>query len=140
MARKNGFVLIEVLMDGLAAGALVAVVALMGIQSAIAFPRWSESREASQREALRWELENIVAHQALHQADRGRFATTLEELGFEPSSGVVLQLVGSSQGWSASVGHEGLAAGDGCSVYVGTALPPEGPVQPGRRGEIACTD
>ncbi len=140
MAKKNGFVLIEVLMDGLAAGALVAVVALMGIQSAIAFPRWSESREASQREALRWELENIVAHQALHQADRGRFAATLDELGFEPSSGVVLQLVGSSSGWSASVSHEGLAPGGGCSVYVGAALPPDGPVKPGRRGEIACTD
>lgn len=127
-------------MDGLAAGALVAVVALMGIQSAIAFPRWSESREASQRDALRWELENVVAQQALHQADRGRFAASLDELEFQPSSGVVVELVASRWGWSASASHESLSPDEGCSVYVGTALPPEDPVQPGRRGEIACTE
>ncbi|MBT8487824.1 MAG: hypothetical protein KJO65_03245 [Gemmatimonadetes bacterium] len=139
MAKKNGFVLVEVLMDGVAAGALVALVALMGIQSATAFPRWSESREASQRTALRWELENVVAQQALHQADQGRFAASLDELEFEPSSGVLVELVAATWGWSASASHEGLSPGEGCSVRVVTSRPAENPVRPGR-GEIACTE
>ncbi len=140
MGKRDGFILIEVLMDGLAAGALVAIVALIGIQSVLAFPRWSEARNASQRDALRWELENVVAQQALHQADRGRFAISLDELAFEPSSGVVVELVASTSGWSAFASHERMSTDEGCSVYVGTALPPEGPGQPARRGEIACTE
>lgn len=140
MGKKNGFVLVEVLMDGFAGAALIAVVALIGIQSAIAFPRWSESRQESQRDALRWELENVLAHQALHRADRGRYAASLAELDFEPSAGVVVQLVGTEGGWSASIGHASLAPEEGCSVHVGTVLPPEGPLHPGRRGEIVCTE
>lgn len=139
MGKKNGFVLVEVLMDGLAVGALVAIIALMCVQSALAFPRWSESREQSQRQALRWELENVVAQQALHQADRGRFAASLEELDFQPSDGVVLELVASRWGWAASAVHEALGEDQGCTVYLGTALPPEEPIRPHRRGEITCT-
>lgn len=140
MGKKNGFVLVEVLMDGLAVGALVTVIALMGVQSALAFPRWSASRQESQREALRWELENLVAQQALHQADRGRFAASLEELDFRPSDGVVLEVVASTRGWAASALHEDLGADQGCAVYLGSALPPEDPVRPRRRGEIVCTE
>lgn len=140
MAKKNGFVLIEVLMDGVAAGALVALVALMGIQSATAFPRWSESREASQRTALRWELENVVAQQALHQADEGRFAASLGELDFQPSSGVVVELVASTWGWSASASHESFSSDAGCSVHVVTARLAEDAVLPAPPGEIACTE
>ncbi|MDX1493918.1 MAG: type II secretion system protein [Longimicrobiales bacterium] len=132
--------LVEVLMDGLAVSALLVVLALMGVQSALAFPRWSESREESHRTTLRWELENVVAQQALHQADGMRYATSLEELGFEPSPGVEVEVVASSWGWSATATHEALGDDEGCAVYVGAALPPVEPVMPTRRGEIACTE
>lgn len=139
MRKDDGFVLVEVLMDGLAVSAILVVLALMGVQSALAFPRWSESRDESHRTTLRVELENLVAQQALHQADSRRFATSLEELGFQPSDGIELDVVASSWGWSAIATHHGLDEDQGCTVYVGTALPPPEPVTPNRRGVIACT-
>lgn len=139
MRSTDGFVLVEVLMDGVAVSGLMAVVALMAVQSVVAFPRWSDSRDQAYLDALRWELENVAAHQAIHRADHGSYATSVEELGFHPSEGVDVSIVASRWGWSATAGHQELAGGEGCAVYLGTALPPDDPVTPVRKGEAACT-
>ena len=139
MRNDRGFVLVEVLMDGLAVSALLVVVVLMAVQSAITFPRWSESRAQAQVSALELELENLHAQQALYHADRGVFATSLEELGFTPSDGVRMSLSASPRGWSATAGHERLGPDRGCAVFHGVALAPTTPVRPARRGRVACT-
>lgn len=139
MRNDHGFVLGEVLMDGVAVSGLMAVVALMAVQSVAAFPKWFESRDGVYLDALRWELQGVAAQQALYRADHGAYATSLEELGFQPSEGVDVSIVASRSGWSATAGHRELAETDGCAVYVGTAPPPAGPVTPVRKGEIDCT-
>lgn len=139
MRSTDGFVLVEVLMDGVAVSGLMAVVALMAVQSVVAFPRWSDSRDQAYLDALRWELENVAAHQAIHRADHGRYAGSIEDLGFRLSDDARVTIVASRWGWSATAGHEDLGEGKGCAVYLGTALPPEKPVTPTRKGEIACT-
>lgn len=139
MRDSHGFVLVEVLMDGVAVGALVAVVALIAVQSVVAFPRWSDSRDQTHLDALRWELENVAAHQAIHRADHGGYAGSTEVLGFSPSNGVRVEIVASRWGWSATAAHAELSADDGCAVYAGTALPPDHPLTPSRKGEVACT-
>ena len=139
MRNDRGFVLVEVLMDGLAMSALLVVVALMGVQSVITFPRWSESRMEAQVSALSLELENLYAQQALHFADRGVFATSLEELGFVPSEGVRMSLTASPRGWSATARHDRLDPSHGCAVFHGVALAPTHPVRPAVRGRVACT-
>ena len=139
MRNDRGFVLVEVLMDGLAMCALLVVVANMGVQSVIAFPRWSESRMEAQVSVLGLELENLHAQQALHFADRGVFATSLEELRFVPSDGVRMSLTASPDGWSATARHDGLDPSHGCAVFHGAALAPTHPVRPVRRGRVACT-
>lgn len=139
MRNDHGFVLVEILMDGVAVSGLMAVVALMAVQSVMAFPRWSDSRARAYLDALRWDLQNVAAHQALYRADHGTYATSVEELGIHPSEGVDVSIVASRRGWSATAGHRELAETDGCAVYLGTAPPPGGPVTPVRKGEIACT-
>ncbi|MDX1647695.1 MAG: hypothetical protein R3304_11170 [Longimicrobiales bacterium] len=136
---EDGFLMVEILMDGLAASALWAIVGLMGAQSAIAFPRWSESRTQAQVSVMRLELENLQAAQALHFLDRGTYASSLGSLGFEPSAGMELTLSASATGWSATVFHEELGRDTGCSVYVGSALPPRIPVTPSARARVECT-
>ena len=140
MRNNDGFVLVEVLMDGLAVGALLVVVTLMAVQSAITLPRWSESRSQSHLTAVRLEAENLYARQALHLADAGTYAVTLDELGFDPSPGLRVGLAASPSGWSATLTHSQLDPSQGCAVYVGSALPPHGPVSPPRPGRVTCTN
>lgn len=139
MRNDHGFVLVDMLMDAVAVGGLVAVVALMAVQSVLAFPRWSDSREQAHLDALRWDLENVTAHQALYRADHGTYAASVAELGFRPSEGVDVSIAASRWGWSATAAHRELPEAEGCAMYVGTALPPDAPVTPSRRGQISCT-
>lgn len=139
MRNDRGFVLVEILMDGVAVSGLMAVVALIAVQSVLAFPKWSDSRDRAYLDALRWDLQSVAAHQALYRADHGTYATSVAELGFHSSEGVDVSIVASRRGWSATAGHRELAPTDGCAVYVGTVLPPGGPVTPVRKGEVACT-
>lgn len=127
-------------MDGLAVSTLLVVVALMGVQSLITFPRWSESRDQAHHSVLRWDLENLHAQQALHFADLGAYATSLEELGFTPSEGVRVTLAASPRGWSATAEHRRLDKGQGCAIFAGVAPGPTTPLTPERRGHVACTD
>ena len=140
MRSNDGFVLVEVLMDGLAVSALLVVVTLMAVQSAITLPRWSQSRSQSHLEAVRIEAENLYAQQALHFADRGSYALTLQELGLTPSPDVDVALAASPRGWSATFTHARLEGFQGCAVYVGSALPPDEPVTPAGPGRVTCTD
>lgn len=139
MRNDHGFVLVEMLMDGVAVSGLMAVAALMAVHSVVAFPRWSDSRDQAYLDALRWDLQNVAAHQALYGADHGTYATSVRELGLHFSEGVDVSIVASRSGWSATARHDELSGGEGCAVYLGTALPPDDPVTPARKGEVACT-
>jgi len=140
VARKDGFSLIEVLMDAVAISALLVVVALIGVQSALALPRLSEAREAAHREAMRRDLQNLAAHQAIFHADRRSYAPSTEALAFETSRGVEVEVLASPSGWWATATHAALDDGAGCAIYVGEATPPTDPVTPARAREIACTE
>lgn len=140
MRNKEGFVLIEILMDGLAMSALAGFVALMGVQSVLAVPRWTESRQEARLATVRLDLENLVARQALHHADSGWYASSTEELGFSPARGVEIEVVASPGGWSAAARHGSSGARDGCAFYAGSALPPSTPITPERPGTIVCTE
>ncbi|MDH3206655.1 MAG: type II secretion system GspH family protein [Gemmatimonadota bacterium] len=140
MRNTKGFVLVEALMNGLAVGALLAVLALMCVQSAIALPRWTEARTQAHFNVLEWDLENLRARQALHFADQQRYSSDLEALRFTPSSGVELEISASPWGWSATASHSGLSTSEGCAIFVGTALPPDAPVMPAHRGAVTCSE
>lgn len=71
--------------------------------------------------ALRADLRNLASAQAMHLSVHGRFADDLEHLGFAPSEGVTVQLVGDENGWAARASSAGSVDARGCAIRWGDA-------------------
>ena len=140
MPNSKGYVLIELLMTGLAQLGLLAVVGIIGIQLAISVQRLSASREQAHFAAMRWDLENLAARQAIYRADENSYSSAFAELHFAASEGVTVTLEALPSGWWGAATHGSLGTGEGCAIYVGAVPLPSGPVTPSRPGELACTD
>jgi prepilin-type N-terminal cleavage/methylation domain-containing protein len=118
MRRRSGFTLIEILL-------VVAIIAIVAGLSAIRLGKTPRNRARSG--ALRIELRNIIVEQDIFLTKNKRYATTVEELGFSPSTGTIIEFLGDATptGWRAKVSNPD-ATPVACAVYVGTAdrVPP----------------
>lgn len=84
----------------------------------------ADSRSRSFRAALRSDLRNLVVAQESYFADNYRYASTLEALRFQASTGVTIRLVTTTpNAWSAIATHRE-APGGQCGIFVGNAPPP----------------
>ncbi len=128
--RRQGFTLIE----------LIVVMTTIGILVAVVIPRFNRPRERAYYSAMKADLKNLVSAQELYYspATDYSYAGAITDLDrFNPSSGVILQLVSANHtGWSATAGHAGLQAAQKCAVFYGDAAA----VAPAAAaGVIACT-
>ena len=139
-SSRDGFVVVELLIDAVAVVALVAIPAMFAYQSANHALGASASRTQAHYRAMTQDLENLFAHQAIHYADEAVFASTGADLHFTSSAGVEISVVASSEGWRGTATHEALGADEGCAVFVGSISAPTHPVTPPRPGEVACTE
>lgn len=82
--------------------------------------------------AVRSDLRNVMAAQKIHRGASGGYASALDELSLSASTGVILSLERTADGWIARGSHTDLDVE--CAVYVGST--------PARRaereGELAC--
>jgi Tfp pilus assembly protein PilE len=140
MPDSRGFVLIDLLMEGVAVIGVLAMTAIATVQVTKALAGVRASRAEARYEVLRSHLEELGARQAIHYADALTYSGSEEALGLTTSPGVRLEIVASGWGWAAAATHEGLKAGTGCAVYSGHVEVPRQPVAPARAGEVACTE
>jgi prepilin-type N-terminal cleavage/methylation domain-containing protein len=116
--RRRGFTLVEVLI----------VTAIIAILAGVAFVRFGNTpRNRARSGALRVELRNIMVEQDIFYTKNKRYARTLEELEFNPSSGTIIEFLGdaTATGWRAKVSNPD-ATPVACSIFVGDAerIPP----------------
>ena len=129
MSEKSGFTLIE----------LLIVVVIIGILAAIAIPKFSATREKAYFAAMKSDLKNLASQQEIYYADAYAYSTVTSDLSFTSSDGVTMASAASSSGWSASVIHAALGAGEDCVIYYGTAASQFAPATASAPGEVACT-
>ena len=140
MARKERFAFIEFLMEAVCVTALLAMVALIAVQSTTAVSSLSDQRAARHLAAMKKDLERVAERQVMHFLDSSEFAANSEDLRFVSSEGVGIRLTTSAGGWSATAYHEQLGEQHGCAVFYGSVAPPSAPVTPGTPGEVSCTE
>jgi len=139
MRNEQGFVVVELLMQGLIVAGFVLVTSMVGLHSAVAISTVSASKDQAHFAALRWDLENLDARQAIHYADERSYSSSSTELGFTPTEGVTVSIVASPWGWAATATHVGLGSGEACAMHFGATAAPESPVVPSQPGELVCT-
>jgi type IV pilus assembly protein PilA len=129
MRNNKGFTLIE----------LLIVVVIIGILAAIAIPKFSATREKAYFAAMKSDLKNLASQQEIYYSDNYTYTSSVNELAFVNSDGVIVTIAGtSSSGWAASATHAALGSAEGCAIFYGTATAPTSPTTPTQPGEIAC--
>jgi type IV pilus assembly protein PilA len=132
--RRQGFTLIE----------LLIVIVIIGILAAIAIPKFGATREKAYFKAMMSDLRNLSAQQEIYYSNNPLYeyaadVTELAPLGFEPSAGVTVSIVGSgTDGWSATATHAAITDGRSCAVFHGDAAYTEAPATVA--GVIACDE
>lgn len=118
MRHRSGFTLVEILV-------VVAIVAILATLGYLRFG--TQSRRTARSGALRAELRNILLEQDIYFTNNKRYAKTLAELNFLPSSGTIVEFLedATETGWHARVTNPD-ATPAACAIYVGTAerVPP----------------
>jgi prepilin-type N-terminal cleavage/methylation domain-containing protein len=116
---RKGFTLIE----------LLIVVVIIGILSAIAIPKFSNTKKKAYTAAMKSDLRNLVTAEESFFSDSGRYKAYVDAGGtlgdtvlkFRPSSGVSTPNITPGQGyWSATVTHTQIPAPFSCGIGVGT--------------------
>jgi type IV pilus assembly protein PilA len=124
----HGFTLIEILI----------VIVILGVLAAIAIPKYSKAKDKAYFTVMRTDLRNLMtAQEAYRQLGGAYYGGPIPAPGtdLQPSSGVTITIVESSNtGWAAAATHAS-ASGRTCAVYDGTASPPAPATNP---GEVAC--
>ena len=130
MRNTKGFTLIE----------LLIVVVIIGILAAIAIPKFSATREKAYFAAMKSDLKNLASQEEIYYADQYAYTTSITNLGYVSSSGIMVTSAATSSGWSASAYHTALGTAEGCAIYYGTASAMTvGTATPSAPGEVACT-
>lgn len=116
-ARLNraGFTLIE----------MVVVVLVIGILAALVMPNFDSARKRAHFSTIGQDFRNLGASQELYFQTHMQYAQSLSDLDFEPTPGVLVEVTeATTSGWAAVGTHESLGDGQGCSIYLGNAVPP----------------
>ena len=139
MRENRGFTLIEHLMNGFVLLEVLMMVVIIGIQASIAIPKFTAAREDAYFEAMKSDLQNLVAHQAINYLDVYSYSGVAADLAFTNSDGVTVTIDASSTGWSGTATHAALGTGRGCAIYYGTAVAPTSLTTLSQPGEVTCT-
>ena len=93
---RLGFTLIE----------LLIVVVIVGILAAIAVPKFQSTKGKANAAALRADLRNLASAQEAYFYEHTTYTTSITNLEFTTSRGVVLTIVEATKGgWSARATH-----------------------------------
>ncbi len=114
--NKKGFVLIE----------LLVVVAVVGVLSAIAVPRYSEARDRAFVTSMQADLNQIrTAQEIFYQTNGFSYTDDIDDLTganlYSPTDGVTATInSGDESGWDGSATHQSTAVGCGYDSTVGS--------------------
>jgi len=139
MSDKRGFGLVEFLMTSQIVAGFFLMATLIGVESARAVSKVSNSRDDAYYAAMRWDLKNLDARESIYFADRLSYSSSVRDLKFRTSDGVSVTVEATVQGWSATATHDALGPNQGCAVYFGRVPAPTTPVAPSRVGQLVCT-
>ncbi len=110
-SRHSGFTLIE----------LLIVVVIIGILAAIAIPKFANTKGKAYAASMRSDLRNLATAEEGYYFTHEVYTDDLTELGFQPSSGVVIAFgEATATGWSARTTHP-LSSPKSCAIFVGGA-------------------
>ena len=117
MKKTNGFTLIE----------LLIVVVIVGILTAIAIPKFTNTKEKAYVSAMRSDLRNLASVQETYWSSNNTYYNgvipNLAVFTFQPSEGVTITVVNATAaGWSAQATAPGLSTMT-CAIYYGTVPP-----------------
>lgn len=132
MKPERGFTLIELLM----------VIVIVGILATIAIPRFQDVRERAHLSAISSDFKHFgIAQEQFHFVNN-TYAGSLEELEFQGTNGVEINVSEATiTGWSAVGTHAGLSSDQGCAIYLGDAsVPalPDGQPHTAGPGAVQC--
>jgi type II secretory pathway pseudopilin PulG len=114
---------------------LLVVVVIVGILSAIAVPRFANTKGKANLASLKSDLRNLATVQESYFYDHREYASGLDSLNFKATGVVEITVVEATpDGWSATAIHPE-SAPHFCTVYYGTASP----ITPATiAGAVAC--
>ena len=122
---RKGFTLIE----------LLIVVVIIGILAAIAIPKFANTKSKAYVTAMKSDLRNLVTAEEAFFSDSSYYTSTLANLKFNVSTGVVAPAIGTGAGyWTATNKHTQLT-GATCGIGVNTTSPI---ITTAAEGEPAC--
>jgi prepilin-type N-terminal cleavage/methylation domain-containing protein len=129
-SSNRGFTLIE----------LLIVVVIIGLLSAIAIPKFANTKSKAVVSAMRSDLRNLASVQetywTLNQTYYAGVIPDLANFDFSPSQGVTITVVAAdAAGWSATAAAPGLTP-QTCAIFYGTT-PPIAPATVD--AAVACT-
>jgi hypothetical protein len=120
-------------------GGLVPMLLASAPASAPAQTSASASTRATPAAVLKHSLRSIAAAQTRYHAERGKYATSLEQLGLRPEAGVAVEvMVTGATGWQARAIHRD-QPGKSCVIFTGRIPGVEAPRTDGDR-EMAGED
>lgn len=114
MSDRHGFTLIEMLI----------VVVVIGILTAIALPKFGQTREAAFYSTMRADLNNLrMAQEVYFQSGNFRYTSNLTALDVNLSSGVTiptLNTLNNGRAWEAVANHSGVGVNGACVIGFGS--------------------
>lgn len=127
---EHGFTLIE----------LLIVVVILGILTAMAIPKFSNTKDRATVSQMKSDLRNMVTAQEAYAADNNNAyyngPIPSASMVYGASAGVVVTLSNvTATGWAATASHPSVTRT--CAIFTGTS----GPIGPATiEGRVACTN
>lgn len=110
-SNRRGFTLIE----------LLIVVVIIGILTAIAIPKFQNTKGKANAASLRADLRNLVTAEEAYFYDNNSYTTDINSLNIRMTTGVTVTFgTATTGGWSAKVTHP-MAWPIECAIFFGAA-------------------